>query len=86
MLFMIQKLNLLLHNHYWAVLLEQDGQDKLHFVVESKGLIFENMLRYAEQAKTKCDAAHFKALGTEAGYMMTNNYDNFSRKVMTEGN
>ena len=65
------------YNPDWAVLLELDGQEKLYFVVESKGTVSEDMLREVEQAKVCCGREHFKALGKEARYMMASNYETF---------
>lgn len=61
----------------WAVLFEQDGQEKLYFVVESKGSIFEDMLRELEKAKIHCGREHFKALGVNTQYIVSDNYDTF---------
>jgi type III restriction enzyme len=65
------------YNPDWAVLFEMDGQERLYFVVESKGTVFEDMLRDAEQAKIKCGREHFKALGTDAQYIVASNFDTF---------
>ncbi|WP_375675229.1 hypothetical protein [Bartonella sp. CL100XZDX] len=61
----------------WAVLFEQDGQEKLYFVVESKGSIFEDMLRDLEKAKIHCGHEHFKALGENTQYIVSDNYETF---------
>jgi type III restriction enzyme len=46
----------------WAVLVEVDGQERLYFVVETKGSLFPDDLRDNEAAKLACGEAHFKAL------------------------
>lgn len=69
------------YNPDWAVLFELDGQEKLYFVVESKGTVFEDMLRDVEQAKLHCGHEHFKALGEDARYMVASNYDTFFDQV-----
>jgi type III restriction enzyme len=51
----------------WAVLVEQDGGERLYFVVETKGSMFADDLRQAEAAKIRCGAAHFEALGRGVG-------------------
>lgn len=63
------------YNPDWAVLLELDGLERLYFVVESKGTIFEDMLRDVEQAKIHCGREHFKALGTDAQYVVASTYE-----------
>lgn len=65
------------YNPDWAVLFELDGQEKLYFVVESKGTIFKDMLRDVEKAKSECGHKHFKALGEETNYIVASNYETF---------
>lgn len=51
------------YNPDWAVLVVgEDGQERLYFVVETKGGLFTNALRPIEEGKIKCGEAHFKAL------------------------
>jgi type III restriction enzyme len=50
------------YNPDWAVLIQQDGQERLYFVVETKGTLFADSLRSSEAAKIKCGEAHFKAI------------------------
>jgi len=69
------------YNPDWAVLVEMDGQQRLYFVVESKGSLFTDALRPTEQAKIDCGHEHFKALGTQVGFTVANNYETFSEKV-----
>jgi len=69
------------YNPDWAVLVEIDGQQRLYFVVESKGSLFTDALRPTEQAKIDCGHEHFKALGTQVGFTVANNYETFSEKV-----
>jgi len=50
------------YNPDWAVLIEQDGAERLYFVVETKSSLFTDDLRDKESAKIECGKAHFKAL------------------------
>jgi type III restriction enzyme len=50
------------YNPDWAVLVEQDGAERLFFVVETKPSLFGIDLRVVEQAKIDCGKAHFAAL------------------------
>lgn len=50
------------YNPDWAVLVEQDGAERLYFVVETKSSLFTDDLRDKESAKIECGRAHFKAL------------------------
>lgn len=53
------------YNPDWAVLIEIDGQERLYFVVETKGSLFTDDLRDHEAAKIACGEAHFKALAAD---------------------
>ncbi len=50
------------YNPDWAVLVEQDGAERLYFVVETKSSLFTDDLRDKESAKIECGKAHFQAL------------------------
>jgi type III restriction enzyme len=50
------------YNPDWAVLVEVSGEERLYFVVETKGSLFTDDLRGQEEAKIACGKAHFKAL------------------------
>jgi type III restriction enzyme len=49
----------------WAVLVEQEGEDRLYFVVETKSTLFESGRRAKENQKIDCGRKHFKAIGAE---------------------
>lgn len=50
------------YNPDWAVLVENDGEEKLYFVVETKGSRWWDDLRHKEGAKIKCGEKHFAVL------------------------
>lgn len=50
------------YNPDWAVLVEQDGNERLYFVVETKSSLFTDDLRDKESAKIECGRVHFQAL------------------------
>lgn len=50
------------YNPDWAVYLEDSGDKKLYFILETKGSAFEFDLRSPERLKFNCGKAHFKAL------------------------
>jgi type III restriction enzyme len=52
------------YNPDWAVFVEVDGEERLYFVVETKGSLFIDDLRDNEAAKIACGKAHFQALAT----------------------
>ncbi len=51
------------YNPDWAILFDQDGTQRLYFVVETKSSLFTDDLRSKEDAKIECGKAHFAALG-----------------------
>lgn len=65
------------YNPDWAVLVEQDdGAQRLYFVVETKSSLFKDDLRDKESAKIECGRAHFAALHlgeNPAEYMVARN-------------
>lgn len=54
------------YNPDWAVLIEQDGAERLYFVVETKGSLFKDDLRDKEGAKIRCGKENFKAISVDA--------------------
>jgi len=50
------------YNPDWAVLVDEDGTERLYFVVETKSSLFTDDLRDKESAKIKCGEAHFAEL------------------------
>ena len=50
------------YNPDWAVLVDEDGTQRLYFVVETKSSLFTDDLRDKESAKIECGKAHFHAL------------------------
>lgn len=51
------------YNPDWAVVVEDGGEEKLYFVVETKGSIWWDDLRHIEGAKIKCGEKHFEEIG-----------------------
>lgn len=70
------------YNPDWAVLVEQEGQERLYFVVETKGAkLFADALRPTEQAKIDCGKVHFKALETGIEFKEANTFEAFSESI-----
>ena len=69
------------YNPDWAVLVEDNGQNKLYFVVETKGNIMFDALRSSERDKFTCGAKHFEALGNGAQFIPTDSYEGFIEKI-----
>jgi len=47
------------YNPDWAVVVEGEGEEKLYFVIETKGSTWWDDLRHLEGAKIKCGERHF---------------------------
>jgi len=72
------------YNPDWAVLVEIDGQEKLYFVVETKGSNWWDDLRQIEGAKIKCGEKHFAELAVgqnPAQYIKATSVDDMMRHV-----
>jgi type III restriction enzyme len=50
------------YNPDWAVLVDDDDEERVYFVVETKSSLFADDLRDQEAAKIACGVEHFKAL------------------------
>lgn len=63
------------YNPDWMVLLDKNGEEKLYFIVETKGSIKDEDLRMKENAKIKCGEKHFEALGTGVKFSRAKEYE-----------
>ena len=73
------------YNPDWAVLVEQDGNERLYFVVETKSSLFTDDLRDKESAKIGCGKAHFQALAvgdSPAQYVVARSISDVLTKAM----
>ena len=50
------------YNPDWAIVIDDDGTDRLYFVAETKGSLFDDDLRASENSKIAYGEAHFRAL------------------------
>lgn len=69
------------YNPDWAVFIEKDGEEKLYFVLETKGNIISENLRPTENAKIQCGKNHFKALNTGVEFNESDNFNNFIENI-----
>ena len=70
------------YNPDWAIVIEDNGLNKLYFVVETKGSIEGKDLRPKEQAKIRCGEKHFAALGNDAKFMKADSFQRFSEQAV----
>lgn len=69
------------YNPDWAVLVQQNGEKKLYFVLETKGNIDMDALRPTEREKIACGKAHFAALGNGATFRAADDFGEFMRSI-----
>ena len=69
------------YNPDWAVLLDDDGTNKLYFVVETKGNVdvgtIDRSVKQSEKAKIKCGKKHFISLNNGVAFTAKDNYGKF---------
>ncbi len=69
----------------WAVVIEEDGLERLYFVVETKGSLNPDQLRPSEKLKIACGKAHFEAVRVrepQARYIVASNVDDLMDQVV----
>ncbi|MFC2729258.1 MAG: type III restriction-modification system endonuclease [Centipeda sp. (in: firmicutes)] len=69
------------YNPDWAVLFDIDGEEKLYFVIETKGNVDADHLRPVEKEKIHCGRAHFRALGEAAAFAAVDDYAVFRQNM-----
>lgn len=70
------------YNPDWAVVINEIDEERLYFVVETKGKSDINLLREEEKSKIKCAKKHFEALGEKVEFMAPeSNPDEFIEKA-----
>lgn len=74
------------YNPDWAVLLNQNGERKMYFVVETKGSINPDSLRKSEKDKIKCGKKHFKVLDNGVELELADKYITFKTKATPKSN
>ncbi len=61
--------------------LDRDGEQKLYFILETKGTIDLFDLRNPERLKIHCGMEHFKALKNDVEMEVVNNWKDFKRSI-----
>jgi len=69
------------YNPDWAVVIDRDTEEKLYFIVESKGSLFTEALRPLEKAKITCGKRHFEALNSGIEFAMATNMNDFENRI-----
>jgi type III restriction enzyme len=70
----------------WAIVLEQEGEDVLYFVVETKSTLFTHELRGKEEQKIRCGKQHFASLEgstkNPARFVLAKDYESLVAEVV----
>ncbi len=66
------------YNPDWAVVIEEENQEKLYFVVESKGSDLGLDIKTSESSKIACAKKHFEEISTKVELVQSDNFRNFS--------
>jgi len=69
------------YNPDWAVLLDKEGEQKLYFVLETKGNVDIGSLRQTEADKIKCGKKHFEALSQDVEFKAVDNFNSFIENI-----
>lgn len=69
------------YNPDWALVWDDGNEQKLYFVVETKGGLFDNSVKITEQAKINCGIKHFEAINTGVKLELANTFDTFVNKI-----
>lgn len=71
------------YNPDWAVLINDNGEKKLYFVLETKRensqVVLDDNLRQTEKDKIYCGKRHFQAIQTEAHFRVVTRFNDFIR-------
>ena len=70
------------YNPDWAIMVDDDGEEKLYFVIETKGTIEYLGNRPTEAYKIKCGKEHFKALD-DVEFKEADSYETFKKEIET---
>ncbi|TXL61103.1 type III restriction endonuclease subunit R [Cerasibacillus terrae] len=69
------------YNPDWAILVENDGVEKLFFVIETKGSTDQEDLRLREDGKIECGRKHFAALENGVKYDVASSYEQLKENI-----
>jgi len=73
------------YNPDWAVLIEQDGEQKLYLVIETKTSLLAEDRRGTENLKIDCGKAHFQHLKTDMEFAEADSFEKFwDKQIVSE--
>jgi len=69
------------YNPDWAVLIVKDNEEKLYFVVESKGSDLDLDIKTAESSKIKCAVKHFEEISSKVKLVQSSSFSNLRSRI-----
>ncbi|MFK5938223.1 MAG: DEAD/DEAH box helicase family protein [Sulfurimonas sp.] len=69
------------YNPDWAVLIEKYDEEKLYFVVESKGSSLGLDIKTAESSKIECAKKHFAEISAKVDLVQSNSFSNLRNHI-----
>ena len=76
------------YNPDWVLVWEDDKEQKLYFVVETKGGLFEDSVKLTEYGKIECGKKHFEAIekvkGNSVELELADSFDILTTKILSK--
>lgn len=72
------------YNPDWVLVWEDNNEQKLYFVVETKGGLFDDAIKDTEKKKIECGKKHFRAIDTGVRMELADNFNTLSGKIMSK--
>lgn len=69
------------YNPDWAVLIEKENEEKLYFVVESKGSGLGLDIKTSESSKIECAKKHFSEISQDVKFVQSENFSSFREYI-----
>lgn len=69
------------YNPDWALVWDDGEEQKLYFVVETKGGLFDDAIKLTERAKINCGKKHFAAIDTGVKFELADTFDTLQGKI-----
>jgi type III restriction enzyme len=69
------------YNPDWALVWDDGEEQKLYFVVETKGGLFDESIKLTERAKINCGKKHFAAINTGVKFEVADSFDTLQGKI-----
>ena len=70
------------YNPDWALVWDDGEDQKLYFIVETKGGLFDDAITQTERKKIDCGRKHFAALETGVEFRTTDTFEKLQEKII----